>query len=422
MEKFIVNGRNSLKGTIRVSGAKNAVLPILAASLLATSQCTIKDVPDLADVATIREVLESLGAKSYKDNDEITISPEKITNSEAPYDYVRKMRASFLVMGPLLARLGEARISLPGGCAIGVRPIDLHLKGFEALGAEVVIGHGYIQAKAKKLVGSKIYLDFPSVGATENIIMAATHAEGTTILENCAEEPEIVDLANFINAMGGKIKGAGTKVIRIEGVNKLNGVTHQVIPDRIEAGTYMVAGAMTGSNLLVENVISDHLKPVIAKLLEAGVNLIEEENGIRVIGTGQIKPVDIKTLPYPGFPTDMQAQLMALLTIAKGTSVITETVFENRFMHVDELKRMGADIKIEGRTAVIEGVKTLTSAPVKATDLRAGAALIIAAMATEGTTEISCIHHIDRGYDKIENKLSKIGVNIKRVNTEKNMA
>lgn len=415
MDRLVVKGGQALQGSIKVSGAKNAVLPILAASLLASNECCIKDVPDLADVATIIDVLKSLGATAKKEKDEVLINASDITKVEAPYDFVRKMRASFLVMGPLLARLGEARISLPGGCAIGVRPIDLHLKGFEALGAEVITGHGYIQAKAKKLIGNKIYLDFPSVGATENIMMAASMAEGTTVIENCAEEPEIVDLANFLNNMGGKIKGAGTKVIKIQGVKQLQGVSHNVIPDRIEAGTYMVASAISRGDVLVENIIIDHLKPVIAKLLETGAQIKEEENGIRVIGPEKIKPVDIKTLPYPGYPTDMQAQMMAYLTIAKGTSVMTETVFENRFMHADELRRMGADIKIEGHTAVIEGVKTLTGAPVKATDLRAGAALILAATVAQGQTEISCIHHIDRGYDKIEKKLKNIGVDIKRI-------
>lgn len=415
MDRLVVKGGQALQGSIKVSGAKNAVLPILAASLLASNECYIKDVPDLADVATIIDVLKSLGAKAKKENDEVLINASDITKVEAPYEYVRKMRASFLVMGPLLARLGEARISLPGGCAIGVRPIDLHLKGFEALGAEIISGHGFIQAKAKKLIGSKIYLDFPSVGATENIMMAASMAEGTTVIENCAEEPEIVDLANFLNAMGGKIKGAGTKVIKIQGVKQLQGVSHNVIPDRIEAGTYMVASAISKGDILVENVITDHLKPVVAKLLETGAKIKEEENGIRVIGPEKIKPVDIKTLPYPGYPTDMQAQMMAYMTIAKGTSVLTETVFENRFMHADELRRMGADIKIEGHTAVIEGVKSLTGAPVKATDLRAGAALILAAIVANGQTEISCIHHIDRGYDKIEQKLKNIGVDIKRI-------
>ncbi|MEW6696530.1 MAG: UDP-N-acetylglucosamine 1-carboxyvinyltransferase [Bacillota bacterium] len=415
MEKIIITGGKPLQGTIRVSGAKNAVLPILAASLLTTTQTKLLDVPNLADVGVICSVLKELGAIIETKNDELIIAVPKLTGTEAPYEYVRKMRASFLVMGPLLARAGRARISLPGGCAIGTRPIDLHLKGFAALGADIRYGSGYIEATAKELTGAKIYLDFPSVGATENIMMAAVLAKGQTTIENAAEEPEIVDLANFLNSMGAKIKGAGTKVIRIDGVEKLTGATHAVIPDRIEAGTYLVAAAITKGNVLVENIIIDHLKPVVAKLIEAGVQLTEDESGIRVNCTSRVKGVDIKTLPYPGFPTDMQAQFMALMTVSQGTSIITETVFENRFMHVNELKRMGAKIKIEGRTAIIQGVKTLNGAEVKATDLRAGAAMILAALAAEGQTAISNIYHIDRGYEKLIEKLQGIGANIRRV-------
>jgi UDP-N-acetylglucosamine 1-carboxyvinyltransferase len=303
---------------------------------------------------------------------------------------------------------------MPGGCAIGTRPIDLHLKGFEAMGVRISMDHGYIKAEVPRLTGARIYLDYPSVGATENIMMAASLAQGTTVIENAAEEPEIVDLANFINAMGGKVKGAGTNVIKIEGVKSLGGTVHNVIPDRIEAGSYLVAGAATGGNLLLENVIADHIKPVIAKLIEAGVEIYEEGSGIRVIGKNPIEAVDVKTLPYPGFPTDMQAQFMALMTIAQGTSIITETVFENRFMHAEELRRMGADIKIEGRSAVVEGVRQLNGAPVKASDLRAGAALIIAGLVAEGDTEITNVHHIDRGYDNIVGKLKAVGARITR--------
>lgn len=419
MEKLIVTGGTKLVGSVKISGAKNAVLPVIAASLLANAESTLMEIPDLDDVNTICEVLEHLGVKVVKKDEEtFLIDSRNITCCEAPYELTRKMRASFLVLGPLLARMGNAKISLPGGCAIGSRPIELHLKGFEALGAEIVLGHGFIEAKAPRgLVGTRIYLDFPSVGATENVMMAASLAKGQTIIENAAEEPEIVDLANFINTMGGKIKGAGTNIIKIEGVEALHGAVHTVIPDRVEAGTYMVAAAITGGNILIENVIIDHLKPVVAKLKEAGVSIMEEGAGIRVIGGQQLlKAVDIKTLPYPGFPTDMQAQLMALTTVAYGTSVITETVFENRFMHVDELKRMGAHIKIEGRSAVVEGVKTLTGAPVKATDLRAGAALILVGLVAEGETEIGCIHHIDRGYVRIEDKMNALGAKIRRVN------
>lgn len=415
MAKIIVEKSQPLKGTVRVSGAKNSVLPILAASLLATEKCILEDVPPLRDVDVICEVLTSLGADVKRVNrEQIEIKANHIDNFEAPYELVRKMRASFLVMGPLLARMGKARISMPGGCAIGTRPIDLHLKGFKALGAEITLGHGFVEAKADKLIGSKIYLDFPSVGATENIMMAAVLAEGQTIIENAAEEPEITDLANFLNEMGAQIKGAGTDTIKIMGVEKLEGATHTVIPDRVEAGTYMVAAAMTGGNVLVDNVEAEHLKPVIAKLREVDVEIFEEGNGLRVIASGRPKPADIKTLPYPGFPTDMQAQFMALLSIAKGTSVVIETVFENRFMHVSELKRMGVDIKIEGRSAIIEGQEKLTGAPVKATDLRAGAALILAGLVSEGRTEVTNIEHIERGYVDIEKKLRGLGANIYR--------
>lgn len=414
VEKFIVRGGQRLSGNIRVSGAKNAVLPIITACLLAPQKTILHEAPNLTDVSNALLVMEKLGANISYSEDGISIEAKEIKSCEAPYEYVRKMRASFLVMGPLLAREGLAKISLPGGCAIGTRPIDLHLKGFAALGAEIECGHGYVEARAKKLRGAKIYLDFPSVGATENIMMAAVLAEGTTLIENAAEEPEIVDLANLLNKMGGKLRGAGTNIIKIEGVSELRGVEHTVIPDRIEAGTYMVMAALTQGDVLVQNVIIDHLKPVVAKLIEAGVQIAEEGDGIRVRGPEQLKPVDIKTLPYPGFPTDMQAQIMAMLTMAKGTSIISETVFENRFMHVNELKRMGADIKIEDRTAIVQGVEHLTGAQVKATDLRAGAALIIAGMVAKGETEIGNIHHIDRGYENIVEKLQGIGVDITR--------
>jgi UDP-N-acetylglucosamine 1-carboxyvinyltransferase len=413
--KIVIYKSPPLTGTVRVSGAKNSVLPILAASLLSTEKCILEEVPDLNDVDVICEVLTCLGADLKRtERDKIEINSAAIDNFEAPYELVRKMRASFLVMGPLLARMGEARISMPGGCAIGTRPIDLHLKGFKALGAEITLGHGFVEAKASRLKGAKIYLDFPSVGATENIMMAAVLAEGQTIIENAAEEPEITDLANFLNKMGAQVMGAGTDTIKINGVSRLRGATHAVIPDRIEAGTYMVAAAITGGNVLVDNVVADHLKPVIAKLKECNADIIEEGNGIRVIGRGRPKAVDIKTLPYPGFPTDMQAQFMALLSVAEGTSVVIETVFENRFMHIRELERMGANIKIEGRSAILEGKQSLFGAPVKATDLRAGAALILAGLVAEGKTEISNTKHIDRGYVDIEEKLRALGAEIYR--------
>lgn len=421
MSKIIVRGGRKLSGKVKVNGAKNAVLPIIAASLLASEgESVIQDAPPLDDVLVINKVLESLGAKLEYTNNAIRICANSIQTCEASYELVRKMRASFLVMGPLLARLGEARISLPGGCAIGTRPIDQHLKGFEAMGAEIELGQGYIEARVKgRLKGTKIYLDVASVGATENIIMAAVLAEGTTILENAAKEPEIMDLANYLNAMGAVVRGAGTGMIRIEGVEKLRGAVHTVIPDRIEAGTYMIAAAITKSDLYVEGAIGDHLRPVISKLQEMGVTLEEDENGIRVIGTDKpLKAVDVKTLPYPGFPTDMQSQMMALLMVADGTSLVSETVFENRFMHVDEFINMNAEIKVDGRTAIVTGNTKLKGAKVCATDLRAGAALILAGLVAEGETEITGLHHIDRGYVDIAATLNSVGADIQRVSDQ----
>ncbi len=419
MERLIIKGGRRLSGTVKISGAKNAVLPVIAATLLGQDKETCLDeVPNLDDVRTISEVLRTLGVKvrHEPENSRLFVDASKIENITAPYDLVRKMRASFLIMGPLLARLGQAKISLPGGCAIGTRPIDLHLKGFEALGAKISIGHGYIDATAPNgLTGTAIYLDFPSVGATENILMAASMAKGQTIIENPAQEPEIVDLANYLNIMGANIRGAGTNVIKIEGTDKLVARDYTIIPDRIEAGTYMIAAAMTRGDIYVANAISEHLKPVIAKLKEAGVTVIEDIDGIRVICDGRPHAVDIKTLPYPGFPTDMQAQFMAMLTIAEGTSMVTETVFENRFMHVDELRRMGAKIKIDGRTSVVEGQNKLFGCQVKATDLRAGAAIVLAALVAEGETQVGYIHHIDRGYDNLVQKLVSLGADIRRV-------
>ncbi|MBS4538318.1 UDP-N-acetylglucosamine 1-carboxyvinyltransferase [Clostridium sp. D2Q-11] len=417
MPKLIVEKSPPLKGTVRISGAKNSALPIMAATLLSTDTCELKEVPNLRDVNVMTEVLRSLGAEVEKKNKEsYDINSANINNVEAPYELMNKMRASFLVMGPLLARLGKARISMPGGCAIGTRPIDLHLKGFKALGAEIEVGHGYVEAKVDQLKGNRIYLDFPSVGATENIMMAASMAEGETILENVAQEPEIVDLANFLNKMGADIKGAGTNTMRINGVEKLSSCEHTIIPDRIEAGTYMTAAAMTGGDITIENVEIDHVKSIISKLKEAGIKFEEvANNSLRVIGPEVIKAVDVKTLPYPGFPTDMQSQVMALMSMAEGTSVIIETIFENRFMHVNELRRMGADIKIDGRSAIVTGTNNLMGAPVKATDLRAGAALILTGLISDDITEVNQIHHIDRGYSDIEEKLTKLGAKIRRV-------
>ena len=421
MEKLIVKGGNRLVGAVKTSGAKNAVLPIIAASILGTTPSHLDEVPMLEDVHTISEVLKCLGlsVECSPEKNVLDIDSSEITSYEAPYELVRTMRASFLVMGPLLARIGKARISMPGGCAIGARPIDIHLKGFEALGVKIEQGHGYIEASAPEgLKGTSIYFDFPSVGATENIMMAASLAEGTTILENAAEEPEIVDLANYLNKMGAKIRGAGTDTIRIEGVDKLHGADYTIIPDRIEAGTYMIAAAMTGGDVVVENVLPEHQKPLIAKLREAGAVVEEDIDKVRVIGKNPLKAVSIKTLPYPGFPTDMQAQMMAMMVIAEGRSKVTETVFENRFMHVVELNRMGAQISTEGRSAVIDGPCKLTGCDVRATDLRAGAAMILAGLVAEGTTRIGDLHHIDRGYENIVAKLKNLGADIERVDVD----
>jgi UDP-N-acetylglucosamine 1-carboxyvinyltransferase len=421
LEKLIVKGGNRLVGAVKTSGAKNAVLPIIAASILGTTPSHLDEVPMLEDVHTISEVLKCLGlsVECSPEKNVLDIDSTEITSYEAPYELVRTMRASFLVMGPLLARIGKARISMPGGCAIGARPIDIHLKGFEALGVKIEQGHGYIEASAPEgLKGTSIYFDFPSVGATENIMMAASLAEGTTILENAAEEPEIVDLANYLNKMGAKIRGAGTDTIRIEGVEKLHGADYTIIPDRIEAGTYMIAAAMTGGDVVVENVLPEHQKPLIAKLREAGAVVEEDIDKVRVIGKNPLKAVSIKTLPYPGFPTDMQAQMMAMMVIAEGRSKVTETVFENRFMHVVELNRMGAQISTEGRSAVIDGPCKLTGCDVRATDLRAGAAMILAGLVAEGTTRIGDLHHIDRGYENIVAKLKKLGADIERVDVD----
>lgn len=420
MEKIIVRGGRKLNGTVKIEGAKNAVLPVIAASLLASEgKSEICDVPKLSDVYTINEVLRYLGAEVRFDGNQVVVDACGELLTEASFEYVRKMRASVLVMGPLLARKGRARVALPGGCAIGSRPIDQHLKGFEAMGATIKVGNGFIDAEVNgRLRGAKIYLDFPSVGATENIMMAAALAEGTTVIENCAKEPEIVDLANFINKMGGNVRGAGTGTIRIEGVDSLHGAKHLIIPDRIEAGTFMVAAAITKGNVLVKGAVPEHLTSLIAKMEEMGVTIIEEEEGIRVIGPETLKAVDIKTMPHPGFPTDMQSQMMALLLQANGTSVITETVFENRFMHVEEFRRMNANLKIEGRSVIVNGPAELQGAEVAATDLRAGAALVIAGLAADGYTRVTELKHIDRGYVNFHGKLAALGADIERVKVE----
>ena len=416
MERLLIKGGKPLHGSVRVSSAKNAVLPIIVATLLPSTPATVLDVPDLDDVITICSVLESLGVIVKKQGSSLTFDASGLNKSEASYELMSRMRASFLIMGPLLSKMGYAKIALPGGCMIGSRPIDLHLKAFEALGAKITVGNGFVEGYAPQgLKGTTIYLDFPSVGATENILMAAVLAEGRTIIENAAEEPEIVDLVTFLSSMGANIKGAGTNVIRIEGVKELKGISHTVIPDRIEAGTYMIDAAMAGGDVTIENVLTEHLKPLLAKLSEAGVKVIKDIDSVRVISDGNISSTDIKTMPYPGFPTDLQAQFMALMTVSNGESKITETVFENRFMHVGELRRMGASIQVEGRCATVRGVPFLNGAFVRATDLRAGAALVLAGLAAHGETEIGELHHIDRGYDHLVEKLQGLGAEISRV-------
>ncbi|PZH69684.1 UDP-N-acetylglucosamine 1-carboxyvinyltransferase [Staphylococcus aureus] len=420
MDKIVIKGGNKLTGEVKVEGAKNAVLPILTASLLASDKPSkLVNVPALSDVETINNVLTTLNADvTYKkDENAVVVDATKTLNEEAPYEYVSKMRASILVMGPLLARLGHAIVALPGGCAIGSRPIEQHIKGFEALGAEIHLENGNIYANAKDgLKGTSIHLDFPSVGATQNIIMAASLAKGKTLIENAAKEPEIVDLANYINEMGGRITGAGTDTITINGVESLHGVEHAIIPDRIEAGTLLIAGAITRGDIFVRGAIKEHMASLVYKLEEMGVELDYQEDGIRVRAEGELQPVDIKTLPHPGFPTDMQSQMMALLLTANGHKVVTETDFENRFMHVAEFKRMNANINVEGRSAKLEGKSQLQGAQVKATDLRAAAALILAGLVADGKTSVTELTHLDRGYVDLHGKLKQLGADIERIN------
>lgn len=418
MPKILVRKSAPLEGTVKIDGAKNAALPIIAASLLGTEPIVLEDVPNLVDVKIILKVLENLGAKvEFLSENRVSIDSSKINSFVTDRSLMEKMRASFLVMGPLLARFGRADAFLPGGCAIGSRPIDLHLKGFKILGALIEEEPDKISARCEKLYGDTIYLDFPSVGATQNIMMAATLAKGETIIENAAKEPEIVDLGNFLNKMGAKISGAGTSTITIVGVEKLKGTVHTIIPDRIEAATFMIAAAITGGKVVVQNCISNHIKPVIAKLKETGAYVVvnEDEDSIFVKGSDKIKGTDIKTLPYPGFPTDVQAQFMAYLCVCEDQAKVTETVFENRFMHVDELNKMGAIIATSGKEARIAGVRKLVGADVKATDLRAGAALVLAGLVAEGTTTIGNIYHIDRGYNDFVGKMKSLGANIERV-------
>ncbi|WP_211655004.1 UDP-N-acetylglucosamine 1-carboxyvinyltransferase [Planococcus alpniumensis] len=422
MDHIIVKGGKKLTGKVRVEGAKNAVLPVLAGALLASEgKSFISEVPNLADVYTIQEVLRSLNVdiEYFPEKNEMHIDASSQLSSEAQFEYVRKMRASILVMGPVLARNGFARVALPGGCAIGSRPIDQHLKGFEAMGANITFGNGFVEAKTDgRLRGAKIYLDFPSVGATENIMSAAALADGVTIIENAAKEPEIVDLANYINEMGGNVKGAGTDTMRIEGVETLHGSNHSIIPDRVEAGTFMVAAAITEGDVIIENAVPEHMAALISKMGEMGVDIQETDEGLRIRATRPLRSIDIKTMPHPGFPTDMQSQMMSLMLTAQGSGILTETVFENRFMHVEEFRRMNASVKIEGRSVIMEGPSKLQGAQVSATDLRAAAALILAGLAAEGITRVHELYHLDRGYVDFHLKLEALGADIERVSTE----
>ncbi|MBO5505896.1 MAG: UDP-N-acetylglucosamine 1-carboxyvinyltransferase [Clostridia bacterium] len=415
MSKYIVRKAERLCGAVKISGSKNSALPIIAASMLAEGETVLYNVPRLTDIENMCGIIRCLGGSCQWSNDELHISFRKPKTYIAPYELVTKFRASFLLIAPMLIRVGKVQIPLPGGCPIGARPIDLHLKGFTALGAKITQGHGFIEAKARKLCGTRIYLDFPSVGATENIMIASVMAEGETVIENAATEPEISDLADFLVKMGGKIQGAGTDRIVIEGVSRLKAVSHKIIPDRIEAGTYLTAGVMCRSDITVEDVIPEHIKPVMAKFSEMGIEVFENENSVRIISPSKFRHTDIKTLPFPGFPTDMQSQFTALMSVAEGTSLIVETVFENRFLHIPELSRMGAKIKVDGRTAIVDGTKTLTGAKVKASDLRGGASLVLAGLVAEGETEIDCIEHIERGYENFGEKLRSLGADIIKI-------
>ena len=415
MEKMIVRRVEELRGDIKISGSKNATLPILMASILSGDKCTFTNVPDLWDVSTTLRLLSDIGAKVERNGHKVTIDSEEVNHLEAPYELVKTMRASVLVMGPLLARFHQAKVSLPGGCAIGARPVDLHIKGLQKLGATIDISHGYIKARAKRLRGARIVFDMPTVGGTENVVMAAVLADGVSVLENCALEPEVVDLMDMLNAMGAKISGQGTSTVVIEGVDSLKPLKYEIIPDRIETGTLMCAVALTGGDAFLEGARADHLFAVVDKLREMGVVIEEKPNGLRVARREKLRPIKISTGPYPGFPTDMQAQFCVLAALADGQSKITETIFENRYMHVAELQRMGADIVIDGRTAQIKGVKKLQGAQVMATDLRASASLILAGLVAEGYTDVLRIYHLDRGYEKLEKKLRKLGASIRRM-------
>lgn len=416
MDEIVITGGNRLRGEVRISGAKNSALPILASTILGGGECVITNVPRVVDVLTMGKLLGILGAQVSHEANRAVIKADVIHSTEAPYDLVKTMRASVLVLGPLLARWGEAKVSLPGGCAIGSRPVNLHLAGLAKLGADISIEHGYITARAKRLKGARIYCDTTTVTGTENLMMAASLAEGTSVIENAAKEPEIVDLAEFLTKRGARIAGAGTDVLTIEGVRELHGADHEVIPDRIEAGTHLVAGAITDGDVTITHCRPVHLEAVLMKLREAGADIQVEAQTVRIKRNGRLKGTDVRTLPFPGFPTDMQAQMVALMAFTEGTSVVTETVFESRFMHVEELRRMGADIRVEGNRLIVTGRPTLTGAPVMASDLRASAGLILAGLAAEGETEIQRVYHLDRGYEHIEEKLRAVGAKIERRN------
>jgi UDP-N-acetylglucosamine 1-carboxyvinyltransferase len=415
MEKMIIEGGYRLVGEVPISGAKNAALPLFAASLLVDDTITLKNVPALADIRTISRLLRLMGVRTEGESGTVRLNASGVHSFEAPYNLVKTMRASVLVLGPLVAKWKRARVSLPGGCAIGARPINLHLKGLEAMGAKVELKHGYVEASADRLQGAEIYFDISTVTGTENLMMAASLAEGRTVLKNAAREPEVVELGQALKKMGARIEGVGTDVVVIDGVKELRPIEYPIPPDRIEAGTFMVAAGITQGNVKLRNCNLGHMEAVVAKLKEGGLEIFPEGEGVKVIGPVNINPVDVKTLPYPGFPTDMQAQIMALMCLAGGLSVITETVFENRFMHVSEMRRMGADIRIEGKNAIVQGLAHLTGAPVMATDLRASASLVLAGLAAEGITEVSRIYHLDRGYEKLDQKFTKLGAKIRRV-------
>ena len=415
MEKIVVEGGERLFGEVSISGAKNAALPIMAASILANSPVKLKNIPELRDIKTFINLLNIIGAKTEFSNNSLIIDPATINNCTAPYELVKTMRASILFLGPLITKFGKAKVSLPGGCAIGPRPVNFHIDAIKKLGAEVDVVDGYIIAEAKKLKGCEFYFDIPSVTGTENIIMAAVFAKGKTVIKNAAKEPEVVDMVKFLKKAGAKIKGEGTDIIEIEGVNSIKGIEYEVIPDRIETGTFIVAAGITNGNILIKNCNLKFIESVITKLKSTGIKIKEEKNGIRVIGSDEITAADITTMPYPGFPTDMQAQFMSLMCYSSGVSVITETIFENRFMHAFELMRMGADIKIEGNHAIVKGKKILYGAKLMASDLRASASLILAGLRAKGKTEVSRIYHLDRGYEKFDFKLQKLGAKILRM-------